>query len=1428
MHRRSSENSYYTAQHSHRSRGDYYDSCSTSPAGDKGDVSPLVVLPKQRGQPELYQSQRRNPRRPPLPSYAVYRAEVETPVPPVVAEKHNGQGKNGAASSGIQTGRDGNNNGVVKKRNIVSESSYYGDTSVEAISAATENKKSLRRNSLPAAPEVLPSTSAPSTGARPKNGTKPSSRRSSDQGKFSEGGVFRLEGLMAADAELGAENGVEEKDKPKAFDSDESIQPSSQSTFVGLAPPSSVPARAEARPENDLVKALENLGKSETDEPVIKEKKAAEQQTSAGTVKVEKEPVVEEPILVASAAPVSKAIKYPKPKGAEKQEVKVEKCQMTGIRYPSGRKSYYSEDAAIKKEVKKGRERTGAESGSLVDVHEGFYLTENEIKRLLEENHKKESETKPKRTSHGGLVPTGSDGFSAPPRKPASHQIQHPDNFEDTVKKKHPILKHRTSGPTDVRRTSPTDMVQVKQERRRTSPAEVVKRSCRRERRYHRRHRTSSGSAEEERGRIKKNGVWESDGSDGSGDHEDDSSEDSTCWSYVSTRMSGGTNRDKRYAPADGEATMSFSVTDYGASSVMPPRLGSVLPSTVAASPDLARRKDNRVKARKRSVSTMSRVLEGLATASQIQDRSPVIAVFGGVNPERGSSRYSGSTIFRYRPEADTWEVCGHMPQPRSFHGLVSIANNVYVIGGYGTDVSSSGDSVATSACYRLDVGTMFWKEVCPMGMARACHSVVASKGCIYAIGGKDRHDRLSAAVEIYDVEKDQWEFASSLPRPLAASAATFFQGCIWILGGLARYSNGECRPTKAIYQYDVDERRWFRQFDLWTPLAYSLALSTDTDLWLWGGMGETPGGEVRRWSSRHRAWEPRFTLERHALCGTTIGNRMYVIGGVTSEGVITNILVNCTTSERTLHDGAQFPVPVVGAAAVTISGYYGTSKESTRNPQMEDSDEEPHLKLRTVYRRYRQRRKLRGIDDASRERFPKVGVAESTRVLTSAFSDTHVQRSAVSRETSPEYGLKEESLLLELRTPTRQSRKQKILDRDSRCSESPTGYVPLPARLDPNLGLTLLLEDEQQQRGRSNTDGRCSDTALAILSLRPCKTPPAHSSIISLGGIDLNRTQCHDIGRLVLYFHPLKNRWERLEPMPEPRNYHCAALVGEQVFVLGGHDPRHNNMDEMTPSDTTFCYSTTERTWTRRATMRQCRAFHACAVWKDQIYVIGGRDDTGRLLGSVDVYSPMLDAWSHLLDLPRCLMGAAAATYKGRLWILGGVTSARRSSRGKPDTVQDSVSVVDVAEKTCTELAPLPFPCAYAGVTVAADKLWLCGGLCPTDDVGNLKSISSVYVLDGGRWLFYDVLAVNRHALAAVSFGGSFVMCFGGVTTSYESSVDDCELFYDGPGHGNLKLRSPPFAVAGHAAVVVPGNRDVINDPVSTWGRISEAAQVP
>ncbi|KAL3186474.1 hypothetical protein MRX96_027514 [Rhipicephalus microplus] len=822
----------------------------------------------------------------------------------------------------------------------------------------------------------------------------------------------------------------------------------------------------------------------------------------------------------------------------------------------------------------------------------------------------------------------------------------------------------------------------------------------------------------------------------------------------------------------------------------------------------------------RRSNSSLHCGLRSLHQVAEIQAERPVLLVLGGINPEEPLREDLGTAVLRYVFDDDVWQLCTFMPQARSYHTTACVGKCIYVLGGYSLDALDYQGPTPSAYCFCLDTETMTWKRCPPMSRARACHACVVVGRHIYVAGGKDNTGSITDTVEYYDVDAVCWRSVPSLPQPLMASAAAYFEHRIWILGGVTQTRG----VTDVVFEFDLLGDRWFRTVDLWMPLAYSLALTTADSssggqrLWLWGGMDRKcrSVGELCFWKPDRRAWKSYFRLQRprDSFCGAAKGNLLCIVGGTEScrypGASDANTQVDVAVKEA--HAGCPLPYPLTGSSALLVPALERPSSFRTAKQSDQESTDGSAYKMRTVYRRYRQRVRVKDDDESTDSQFPAVGVYETTRILESTFDSSRIRREEISREKSPTHGTKEERLALELRDKSRQRRKELERKREARRSEGAGGrnsYQILAPSVDPNLGLALVLEDDD-----NTCSAPYSETAMVIDSIKRCKkvTSSATWGVLSFGGLDLHRPACHGTGRLVLYFGALKNSWEMLDPMPEPRNYHTASLVGDEVFIVGGCDPGRTLSDEMVASDSVFCFCTRQKSWTEKTKLPECRAFHGATVVGDQVYVVGGRDQNGSYLDTVAVYSPMLNAWSVVLKLPVALMGAAVVQHQGLIWVLGGVAFENDTAAANcaKERFLDDVFIVDTRLRRCSRGPTLPFPRAFGAGAICAGQIWLCGGLTHSSENGKLVSTSNIHVLEDDTWVFYDVLALNRHAFVAASYG----------------SVDECEVFFAGPGHGSLRLRPPPFRLAGNACVVLPPSGGATLNVRDVWRRMCEAAQ--
>jgi hypothetical protein len=140
----------------------------------------------------------------------------------------------------------------------------------------------------------------------------------------------------------------------------------------------------------------------------------------------------------------------------------------------------------------------------------------------------------------------------------------------------------------------------------------------------------------------------------------------------------------------------------------------------------------------------------------------------------------------------------------------------------------------------------------------------------------------------------------------------------------------------------------------------------------------------------------------------------------------------------------------------------------------------------------------------------------------------------------------------------------------------------------------------------------------------------------------------------------------------PQAMKHSAGVFFGNKVWLIGG-----SSVDADVVSNNVYCYDPLGRTWSDlTATMGPPDAFtprmgHACVVFKNQIWVLGGVNRDGKPLNDVWSFDPFnADAskrWTSnpaALWSPRCMFAAAVAApglLPGRgemLWIYGGLSN--------------------------------------------------------------------------------------------------------------------------------------------------------------------------
>src|SRR5436190_665394 len=83
-----------------------------------------------------------------------------------------------------------------------------------------------------------------------------------------------------------------------------------------------------------------------------------------------------------------------------------------------------------------------------------------------------------------------------------------------------------------------------------------------------------------------------------------------------------------------------------------------------------------------------------------------------------------------------------------------------------------------------------------------------------------------------------------------------------------------------------------------------------------------------------------------------------------------------------------------------------------------------------------------------------------------------------------------------------------------------------------------------------------------------------------------------------------------------------------------------------------------TRRRWARRRLPTPRGGQAVVAAGNGQIYALGGVDDRGRTVATVEAYDPATDRWVSRAAMPTARSGLGAAFLGGRIYAIGGLSA--------------------------------------------------------------------------------------------------------------------------------------------------------------------------
>ena len=140
---------------------------------------------------------------------------------------------------------------------------------------------------------------------------------------------------------------------------------------------------------------------------------------------------------------------------------------------------------------------------------------------------------------------------------------------------------------------------------------------------------------------------------------------------------------------------------------------------------------------------------------------------------------------------------------------------------------------------------------------------------------------------------------------------------------------------------------------------------------------------------------------------------------------------------------------------------------------------------------------------------------------------------------------------------------------------------------------------------------------------------------------------------------------WTEAPPLSSPRCGHACALVGGFLYCVGGRDEEGYSLPTVERVNCRSADSPADWLWQPMPALAAARFSHAAVCFdtggrgSGALMVVGGLSEDGYLQSTEVFRDDSMGAWEYLDDLHRPRSGCAAVAYdgvsKGQVWVLGG-----------------------------------------------------------------------------------------------------------------------------------------------------------------------------
>jgi N-acetylneuraminic acid mutarotase len=260
---------------------------------------------------------------------------------------------------------------------------------------------------------------------------------------------------------------------------------------------------------------------------------------------------------------------------------------------------------------------------------------------------------------------------------------------------------------------------------------------------------------------------------------------------------------------------------------------------------------------------------------------------------------------------------------------------------------------------------------------------------------------------------------------------------------------------------------------------------------------------------------------------------------------------------------------------------------------------------------------------------------------------------------------------------------------------------------------------------------------------------------IYVVGGLDEQQRG----SRRVDVYDTTSNTWRSAANLPQAQHHIGVASLDGRVYSVGGFSGGSFN-----PTAAVYRYDPQQDEWSPLAPLPRARGALAVAVVDGLLYATGGTAVGVSSVTDHTVYDPETNEWTPLAPLPSPRNHLAAAAIDGLLYVVGGREGGAFAS-------SKELNRYDPATNEWETLAPMPTERSGLGATVLNGRLVVMGGEANDDDPNLVYPQVEAYDPATNRWISLDPMPVPRHGIWIVTAGNRIHVPGGATVAGFEAT---------------------------------------------------------